>query len=361
MRVRFSPRALRYVNLRATLALLAPLCAAAQEPSPPGVTLRGTVVAAGTGGPLPFTIVALRPGLIERFTDEHGAFAFAGVSRGGYRLVVRQIGYTPADTSITVHGDADVSVRIELTHIAVELPPITVTGRTTCTTPGPPQRAVTPALAAVFDQLLENARRFELLADSYPFRFLHERTYRTVTPGADTLAAAVDSIEQTSRDERQPYRPGQVVHWGRGPYRDRRVVLLPALTQLADTAFINRHCFRLAGRDTIEGKAFVRLDFAPAARLRSADLEGAAYLDSLTYQLRYTRVSVTRPERALPDVVALVAQTRFHEIAPGIMLHDHVRAVTTLRTPARSAAAAQRIEEQRLLSVHFVRPFLGEP
>lgn len=349
------------MNLCATLALLAPLCAAAQEPRPPGVTLRGIVVAAGTGDPLPFTIVALRPGLTERFTDEHGAFAFAGLSRGRYRLVVRQIGYTPADTSVTVDGDSDVSVRVELTHLALELPPITVTGRTTCTAPGPPQRAVTPALAAVFDQLLENARRFELLADSHPFRFLHERTYRTVTRGADTLATVVDSIELTSREERQRYRPGQVVHWGRGPFRNQRVVLLPALTQLADTMFINRHCFRLAGRDTIEGEALVRLDFAPTARLRSADLEGAAYLDPVTYQLRYTRVAVTRPERALPDVAALVATTRFREIAPGIMLHDHVRAVTTLRAPARSAAPGQRIEEQRLLAVYFMRPFLREP
>jgi len=352
------------VNLRATLALLAPLCAAAQEPGhpPSGVTLRGTVVAAGTQQPLPFTIVAVRPGLTERFTDEHGAFAFSGLARGTYRLIVRQIGYTPGDTSVTVDGDSDVSVRVGLTHVAIELPPVTVTGRTTCTRPGSPDRSLTPALAAVFDQLLENARRFELLADSFPFRFVHERTYRTVTRGADTLAAAVDSIEQTSREERQQrYRPGQVVQRGRGPFRDQRVVVLPALTHFADTTFINHHCFRLAGRDTIEGKALVRIDFAPSARLRSADLAGAAYLDPVTYQLRHTRVAVTKPERALPDVAALVATTRFREIAPGIMLHEHVRAVTTLRTPARSAVPAQRIEEQRLLSVQFLRSFFRNP
>lgn len=342
-----------YVRAAIVVAsLLAPPRAAAREPGPTSVTIHGTVVAAGTHEPLAFSIVALRPGLSDHFTGQDGTFRFTDVAPGTYRLIVRQIGYTPVDSIMIVRGDSDITLRIELAHLAVVLPPITVTGRTTCTTPGPPQRAVTPALAAVFDQLLENARRFELLADSFPFRFVHERAYHTVTSGADTLAAAVDTIEQTSREERQQrYRPGQVVHWGRGPFRDQRVVLLPALTQLADTAFISRHCFRLAGRDTIDGETLVRLDFAPSVGLGSADLEGGAYLDSLTYQLRYTRVSVTKPERALPDVAALVATTRFREIAPGIMLHDHVRAVTVLRTPARSSRPAQRIEEQRLLSV----------
>ncbi len=343
----------------ALAALLAALGAAAQAPAATSVTLRGTVVAAGTGDPLPFTIVAVRPGP-ERFTDEHGVFAVSGLAPGRYRLLVRQIGYTPADTSLTVRGDSDVSVRIELAHLAIELPPVTVTARTTCTRPGFPDRRVTPALAAVFDQLLENARRFELLADSYPFRFRHQRTYRTVTGRGDTLRIKVDSIEQASAPELKSYRPGRIVEWGSGPFRDQRVVLLPALAQFADSAFIATHCFRLAGRDTIDGVTLVRVDFEPAATLRSADVSGAAYLDSLSYQLRYTRMAVTKPERALSGVTAFVATTRFSEIAPGIVLHDDVRAVATLLTPPGSSSPAQRIEEQRLLSVRFLRPLVRE-
>ena len=293
-------------------------------------------------------------------TDAYGAFVLSGLPPGRYRLLVRQIGYTPADTGVTIRGDSDVSVRIELTHLAIELPPVTVTGRTTCSQPGPPDRRLTPALAAVFDQLLENARRFELLADSHPFRFRHERTHRTVTLGADTVVAGVDSIEHASEEEFKRYQPGRVVDWGRGSFRDQRVVVLPALAHFADATFIGHHCFRLAGRDTIAGETLVRIDFEPTATLGSADLAGAAYLDSLTYQLRYTRVSLTRPERALPGTVALLATTRFREIAPGVVLHDHVYAVTTLPTPMRSSLPAQLIEEQRLLSVRFLRPFFRE-
>ena len=264
---------------------------------------------------------------------------------------MRQIGYTPADTTIVVGPDADVSIRIALNRVAVELPPVTVTGELTCTQPGPPDATVTPALAAVFDQLLENARRYRLLADSFPFTFILERRYRS----ADRPSLVVDTISQTSVDERRGYRPGRVVDEGTGAWRGQGVVLWPGLEELADSAFVYNHCFRLAGRDTTAGETFVRVDFEPAARLRSTDVGGAAYLDLVSYQLRYTRARLTRPERALPGAVGLAATIRFREIAPGIVLQDHVRIVTGL--PRR----IEQIEEQRLLGVHFRRPFVGAP
>ena len=312
--------------------------------SAPLGTVRGTVVSAETGEPLAFSIVSLRPTLDEHFTDEHGTFTFAGVEPGAYRLVVRQIGYVPADTTLVVTSSADVVVRIALRHVAVELPPITVTGDLACTRPGPPDAAATPALAAVFDQLLENARRYRLLADSFPFTFVIERRYQ----------ASIDTVTQTSAQERRRYRPGRVIDWGEGGFRGQRIVRLPGLEQFADSVFVGNHCFRLAGRDTAEGGTFARMDFEPAARLRSPDVAGAAYLELGTYQLRYTRVHLTRAERSLPGVMGLEATTRFREIVPGIVLHDHVRAVTTLRTKQ------QRIEEQRLMVVQFLRPF-GRP
>jgi hypothetical protein len=263
---------------------------------------------------------------------------------------VRQIGYAPAETTFVVASEADLSIRIALGRVAVDLPPITVTGELTCIQPGPPDSVVTPALAAVFDQLLENARRYRLLADSFPFDFVLERAYSSTGERRE-----VDTIGQTSVDERRRYRAGGVVEWGRGGFRGERVVRLPALDQFADSAFVHNHCFRLAGRDTTEGETFIRVDFEPAARIRSSDVAGAAYLDVGSYQLRYTRVRLTRPERALQGVLSLVATTRFREIVPGIVLHDRVRAVTKL--PGRM----ERVEEQRLLAVYFARPFVQAP
>src|SRR6185503_10267117 len=82
--------------------------------------LHGTVVDAETGEPLAYSIVSLHPGAAEHFTDQAGAFTFIHVSAGTYRLVVRQIGYVPADTTVVVGPESDLSIRITLRRVAVE-------------------------------------------------------------------------------------------------------------------------------------------------------------------------------------------------------------------------------------------------
>ena len=85
----------------------------AQDPAGPGLTLRGTIVAAGTQTPLPYTIVELVTAFSQRFTDQGGAFSFSGLTAGTYRLRVRQIGYRPVDTTLTVGaGDARVTIHL---------------------------------------------------------------------------------------------------------------------------------------------------------------------------------------------------------------------------------------------------------
>lgn len=315
--------------------------------------LRGVVIAAETGEPLGSSIVTLVPRFGQRFTDRSGTFSFADVPAGTYLLSVRQIGYTPFDSQLVTRGDAGLNLRIVLRHLAVELPPITITGHARCTRPGPPDREATPALAAVFDQLLENARRLELLADSYPFRFRLERTFRSVNKRGDSLGVEVDTLDLDSKETRRRYRPGQVVTTGSGPFRDRRIVSLPSLREFGDSAFLRHHCFRLAGRDTIEGETLVRIDFEPDEALNVSDVAGSAFLDSATYQLRYTETTLTKPGRArIAAIRALDARIRFRDIVSGIVLHEHVRAVTTYR----SGNFSGRVETQRLLGVSFKRP-----
>ena len=323
------------------------LAALLQQPS-----LRGTVISAESREPLGLSIVTLHPGLGTQFTDQDGAFSFAGAGAGMFLLSVRQIGYVPLDTQIVLRADIPVTLLVTLRRLAVELPAITVIGHARCTKPGPPDREVTPALAAVFDQLMENARRLELLADSYPFRYRLERSQREVTRRRDSLRAEVDTIELEQHQTRRRYRPGLIVTSGTGPYTGLTVVTLASLHELADSSFHQSHCFRLAGRDTVEGESLIRIDFEPDDELGSTDIAGSAYLDPLTYGLRFTETRLTRPERAeLKNVRSVVARTRFREIAPGIVLQDQVRAVWVYR----SSVNANRVETQRLLGVHFSR------
>jgi len=77
----------------------------------------------------------------------------------------------------------------------------------------------------------------------------------------------------------------------------------------------------------------------------------------MTYQLRYTVVRLTRPAHDMRDVSSLVATTHFREVAPGIPLQDHQRAVTTLAPTTRNGPV-RRVEEQVLVWVYFRRPLV---
>jgi hypothetical protein len=139
---------------------------------------------------------------------------------------------------------------------------------------------------------------------------------------------------------------------GRSPWRSDLLVRTPSLEEFGNGTFVQNHCFQLAGRDTIEGETLVRIDFEPASRLAWADMEGSAYLDSITYQLRFTESSLTHPERSqLDNVAAMVTRTRFRTISQGIPLQDYLRAVTTFRSGGRR----RRIETQRTIDVRFQR------
>ena len=343
MRVRLSPLASAITwALWWTPASLA----TAQQPA-----LRGSVISAETHEPLGFSIVTLIPTSSKRFTDAAGRFTFPELPPGTYLLSARQIGYTPLDTQIVVRADSATTVLAVLRLVAIELPPVTITARALCTNPGAPDPNTVPALAAVFDQLQENARRFALLADSFPFDYELEQTLRSVSVRGDTLRPSVRTLRLGSRDDR-PYEVGQVVTPGRGAWEGVWIVRTPSLEEFGNAAFVKHHCFFLAGRDTIEGRTLVRIDFEPASRLAWADMAGSAYLDSSTYELRFTESSLTHPERSqLTEVGTMVTRTRFRQIGRGIPVQDYLRAVTTFRW----GGWGRRIETQRTIDVRFKR------
>ena len=326
------------------------MVAGAQLASAPQTAIRGTVIAAESGEPLGFSIVTLYPGFGQRFTDARGAFAFVVPQPGPYVLSVRQIGYTPLDTQIVVGGDST-TMRIALRHLAIELPPVTIAAGQ-CTNPGRPDSSDT-ALLAVFDQLQENARRFELLADSYPFRYNLEITTREMRQRGDTGRPVLQTLRLSSNDN-HPYTVGRVVEpaWGPWGSPDNTVVIHSAdLQDLGNADFITNHCFRLAGRDTVDGETFVRIDFEPATHIRSADMAGAVYLDSVTYELRYTTTWLTRPEQStLIDVRSMNFRTRFRNIARGVPLQDSLTVITTYPHSRQT-----KIETQRTVGVRFSR------
>jgi hypothetical protein len=150
----------------------------------------------------------------------------------------------------------------------------------------------------------------------------------------------------------RPYAVGRVVEPGWGPWSSSELLVRTTeLQEFANAEFISHHCFRLVGRDTIGDETLVRIDFEPSTRLTTTDLSGSAYLDSLTFELRYTMTSLTHPEWSeLSDHRTMTARTRFRTIAQGVPLEDWMIATTTYPYNRRVL-----IETHRVLDVSFRR------
>lgn len=320
--------------------------AAAQQPT---AVVSGTVRGEGTSG-LPYAIVSVEPGGRERFTDSTGAFDFGRIATGQAHLRARRIGYRPLDTLITVTPDMPpLSVRME--PLKIVLATIRVTGRR-CRVGGAPDPTTSPEVAAIFDQLRENARRYRLLTTRYPFVYRTTRTFEE--PGLYTATRQkTDTLTMSSASE-WSYAPGRVVSDVALGGRSERQMNIPALAQLADSAFIANHCFDYAGVSKAFGRPLVRVDFRPTIDLDEPDIEGSVYLDpEHDYIVRRLVVSLTHAARVAQDLDALDVTTVYRETRPPIVVLDTVVAVR--RGTATNGRPVRRVERQTFVDFSFRR------
>jgi hypothetical protein len=355
-----APAVLLAAGLLAVPSVPAP---ARAQAAPQRGSLRG-VVRSTLGDRIPYAVVALEPAFPHRFTDDSGNFVFPRVPPGTYHFLARQVGYKPLDTTVVVLPDSTLELRIALEHLVVELSQIDVTAELAraarpshCTEPGPPDPVRTADLAAIFVQLKQNAERYWMLADSYPAIYRMSRSRGYMDRDGKVFYTSVDTVELRT-DTRWHYAPGHLLADLQSPHGGTELqVMLPTLPDLADSVFDANHCFRLVGLDTLEGEMYVRVDFRPDERLVEPDADGSAYLDPVTYLIRYLKIQLTHASRAVVDLVNLTAKVRFREIAPSIVIADLITSEAASRQGAglRGELVEGR-ELQRLLSVFFTRP-----
>src|SRR6185503_1982032 len=82
------------------------------ESGPPS-SIKGTVVDARTGSPLPRILVSVEGGPSVE-TDAEGAFLLAGVAPGQVRLYVSAVGYGLVQRTLTLDPSATLDLRIPL-------------------------------------------------------------------------------------------------------------------------------------------------------------------------------------------------------------------------------------------------------
>ena len=353
-------RTTRIVLLTAVLhAIAAPPLLRSQEQGGRGTgTVRG-VVLAGPGEPVPYAVVAMPPRFTQRFTDESGAFSFSRVPAGTYRLQARQVGYKPVDTTVVVAASQTVSVTVVIERLTVRLEEITVVATRGCSQPGPPD-AGSPELAALFEQIAQYARQYKLLATQYQYRYRMVRTFSDLDEVGAVGWTRRDTVEYVSSAIAH-YRPGSVVTTADLPGGTTTpAVVLPTMTEIADSLFQAHHCFSFSGKVAEGDTGLVRFHFRPPDSLQAPDLAGDVDMDPRTYQVRRMTVSLTHPERAWDKMRSATSTITFAELMPNVVVQRSVESVQVLAKPALLVAGAHYVarftENQALLDTHFLRP-----
>ena len=315
----------------------------------------GVVVSRELGAPLPYSVVSVPVGGLERFTNDRGEFTLGGLPAGQTQVLVRHIGYSPATLTVEVRAGRTDTVRVALVKIAVELNRVTVKGLGRCTDPGPPKPAADSGFAVIFDQLRENADRYRLLADAYPFAYAMERRSTIHYVSGERILTAIDTAS-IGAGTHWNYAPGTLVVSSIGPFRGQVLFNIPTLLQFTERSFLDNHCFANAGGDVVDGHPVVRVDFSAAAKIKSPDVSGSMYLDRETLQIRRSTLRLTRIPDETPQIAAVEVVTDFQEIVPSISVPARIQSIHVLHTDrSRPVLPDTAYEAQRMVAIKFLK------
>jgi hypothetical protein len=345
---------------RRLVAALITLCAlsAAGAQGTPGL-LMGDVVAIETGTPLGHSMVTVLGLERQTFTSEAGVFSFGALAPGRYRIRVTHIGYTPVESIVEVPAVVPPPrLRIELTRISITLGTVrVVAGTPTCTKPGRPNPDVDPAFAAIINQLRLNAEHFQLLSDSFPFKYKVEQKFHSMRADSSLVDPRIETVAFRSDLHGWEYKIGEVVEL---THDGKTLMHLPTLRDFASYDFLNNHCFRYSGVDYSDDGPLVHIAFAADVQIRNPDVNGDVYLDARTYQIRRADLQLTKIPPGIPQVTAVRVTTTFGEISPSIVVVQDVHGMTSLARSARSTAIAMT-EDQHSFAFEWLRDDPAHP
>ena len=328
-------------------AVTAPRQAGAQD----SALVVGTVVAAGTGAPLPYATFSITPGDVRRFTGPDGNFGARLPTSGSYTLSVKQLGYARFDTTIVMSGTrAPVRIRVALNVLPHRLASIRTTARRACSAGAIAGNSgdLAPALEAV----RTNAEREILLRQTYPFSYRLSRITRL--DGGEAWRRSADTAEFLS-SAFDPYRPGGVVRERASASGGIREMRIPQLTDLANDTFLANHCFSYGGIQKVDGAVVYQIDFEPLADMTTPDVRGSIMLDTSNFQIRRARFQLTKGEDLTPPVAGLDVTTSYRDVFRGVSLFQEIKSVQAFTSTGAIENRQHQTETQRLLSVHFLR------
>jgi hypothetical protein len=341
---------LRPLSLAACIALalatpLATPLVAQEAPGARNVTVR--VVTALERAPLGYSVVAIPALELERFTAASGVVVMPVPAPGQVRLRVKRLGFTPKDTTITVTDAAVQSVTIALARVSFRLDAVQIVAWPPCLRPG--ITGETDAqLRGIVDQLRQNAERYRLLTRSYPFVYTVRRQFgERATDGSVVLE--FDNVSVVSGTPEWTYRPGTLI--AREPSlgggrRSDWIMRIPSISDLAEDAFVDNHCFHVAGLEEKEGQRLLRLDIVAAERLKGVDVNVVAWLDPQDFQLRHATFTLTKPPPQVRGLLHSSSRVTYRELIPFVPVHALTVAENTIQQGRSRTATKVMIERQ---------------
>lgn len=271
----------------------------------PAVRFQGSVVDAATGRPVSSAIVealdAARASVATFLTRSDGSFTVT-LAPAVTMLRARRLGYQPGEVAVA----AGTPLRITLRALPQRL-------RATRVTAESPRRCRTNAHTAdgwalattVAEQFLRSSLVLDAVRDSIVLVDVNSDIDNTgaLVPG-DTVRLGLDSMFVA-------YRPGSVVQYadsatlaalvgpGVAVPRNRRLLRLPTVADLASDAFMDTHCFRLGAPIVEDADTLDVLEFVPDGRLVEADVRGTIAVARTTALPRWMDLEVVhlQPQR----------------------------------------------------------------
>jgi hypothetical protein len=313
--------------------------------------LIGDVVSRETGTPLGHSMVTVLGAERQTFTSDGGVFAFASMAPGRYRIRAVHIGYTPAEVTVDVPaGTAPPRVRIELARLSVQLATVRVVAAVRCTTPGRPNPDVEPDFAAIVAQIRLNAEQYQLLSDSFPFKYKVEQTFYSMRGDSSRVNPRIETTDFRSDGHGWQYRMGDMIERRSDGHT---LMHLPTLRDFAGYEFLNNHCFRYAGVESTRDGNLIRIDFQADVQIRTPDVDGSVYLDAKTYAIRRAELQLTKIPAGLTQVTAVHVQTIFGEVSPSIDVIKDVHGITSLKHRGWGATIATT-EDQHMYGFEWL-------
>ena len=264
-----------------------------------GQAVRGRVVEAETGAPVPGAILRLRDAngrsVAAVLSDAAGRYHLAAPSAGSWQLRVERVGFAsaaPVTLRLQAGQTLEHEVRAESRRVVLE--PVVANGsRRDCT--------VRPrdgdATARVWDEARKALTAAALTADEARYTYTR-RVYRR-TLRLDDLGVTAEESWTEAGAGAEPFAATPIARLASAgfvvPDRDSIEFHAPDARTLLSDEFLDGHCFSL--RDGEGDRAgLVGLEFAPVRGQTRPDVHGILWLDRGTARLRWLEFVYTGVE-----------------------------------------------------------------